>query len=73
MQSLAPFSQAGEGAAAGTVGRRAAEAGARGVRRGDYTFNRKYTHSRVRQLPNCEGLRSIDVYENQGMARPLKP
>ena len=33
----------------------------------DYTFNRKYTRSRVRQLPNCEGLRSIDVYENQGM------
>ena len=36
-------------------------------RRGDYTFCRKYTRSRVRQVPECEPLRSIDVYENLGM------
>ena len=59
-ESPEPEDEADEAGAAG-------EAGARGLRRGDYTFNRKYTRSRVRQLPNCEGLRSIDVYENQGM------
>ena len=36
-------------------------------RRGDYTFCRKYTRSRTKRVPECEGLRSIDVYENLGM------
>lgn len=36
-------------------------------RRGDYTFCRKYTRGRVVRVPECEGLRSIDSYENLGM------
>ena len=57
-------SSSGAGAEADAPGSADEEEDAGGI---DYTFNRKYTRSRVRQLPNCEGLRSIDVYENQGM------
>ena len=53
----------GEGAALGE----SVALGSQVRRRGEYTFCRRYTTGRLKRVGECEGLQSIDAYENLGL------